>query len=709
MQGHRSLIGSLPEALDFDHGSTSGNAFIDPTICWNSVPTPAENCLAGFILSPSHMNNASVNTVGQERQSAGEWNLGEPSSSTIAYAGAGPTLEERRYGPTSVPLVNSVSVNPQFVQSSNSDGMPQNVNLNAAPVTHGMDNCQVMEASGNHNSSGTGCEGTSSSSGSYALLLPSGSGGYSVEQHHDRPSCSLDGRPCKRKAVEGNAGQSSVGASSSLFQRSEHNAWPAVSAYCDAGSSSSIAAQSELVNAGFGLGARGLGSDVFGLGPRRLGSDGFGLGAIGLNSGDNSNLEMARRAESSHRNIRLRVNPPNEGSIPPALFSSRTVARRSVIPSSHHSSRIIPTDHSLNLRSSTAVDVTASVSQPALLPVPALVQNPQPFRWNEIHSSRGGGSSGSITLCDTDVSNSRSTRRNMLEHSVIVPATELRVSARNPATAHLNGGNINAPGNVSSTSQTISNIAVHPLPAPTWIPCPSPPPRNSRRLAEYVRRSLFSLPAGEAGAQSTSHSPMPPNHTSSVDMTHSSNSRGHHRSHARSTWLERQDDNGVGIPYPLRNLGSTREGRNRLVVSEIRNVLDVIRRGENLRIEDFMFLDQSVFFGVADVHDRHRDMRLDVDNMSYEELLALEERIGNVNTGLSEETILKQLKQRKHSVVEGVAEAETEPCCICQEEYNEGEDRGKLDCGHDFHTECVKQWLMLKNWCPICKTTGLAT
>lgn len=31
-----------------------------------------------------------------------------------------------------------------------------------------------------------------------------------------------------------------------------------------------------------------------------------------------------------------------------------------------------------------------------------------------------------------------------------------------------------------------------------------------------------------------------------------------------------------------------------------------------------MILDQSVFLGVADIHDRHRDMRLDVDNMSYE-------------------------------------------------------------------------------------------
>lgn len=31
-----------------------------------------------------------------------------------------------------------------------------------------------------------------------------------------------------------------------------------------------------------------------------------------------------------------------------------------------------------------------------------------------------------------------------------------------------------------------------------------------------------------------------------------------------------------------------------------------------------MLLDHSVFAGMADIHDRHRDMRLDVDNMSYE-------------------------------------------------------------------------------------------
>lgn len=44
-----------------------------------------------------------------------------------------------------------------------------------------------------------------------------------------------------------------------------------------------------------------------------------------------------------------------------------------------------------------------------------------------------------------------------------------------------------------------------------------------------------------------------------------------------------------------------------------------------------------------------------------------------------------------------------------QEEYVIGETIGTLDCGHDFHTDCVKQWLVQKNLCPICKMTGLGT
>lgn len=45
---------------------------------------------------------------------------------------------------------------------------------------------------------------------------------------------------------------------------------------------------------------------------------------------------------------------------------------------------------------------------------------------------------------------------------------------------------------------------------------------------------------------------------------------------------------------------------------------------------------------------------------------------------------------------------------LWQEEFTEGEELGRLDCGHDFHSACIKQWLTIKNLCPICKITALS-
>lgn len=708
MQGQRSIIGSLPETLDFDHGSTSGNAIIDQQICLSNMRNPAENRLTEFMLSPSRMNNPYANSIDQERQNLSGWSLGEPSSSgqqnqashddrklehgwsssASSSAGAGPRLEERRYEPTNILSLNRVNVNPQFERISNPDAIPQNINLNAGFVGHGGDNCQVMDASAIYKPIGAESERNSPASGPDNFLRP-GNGGYLVEQNDGRPGCSLDGRrqSCKRKAVEGNIGQSSVAGSSSFYQRSESNPWPGVPNRYDAGSSLSISAPSEQVNPRLGLGVRGLACDAI------------------------PESAVAERAESSHRNFRLRINSSNQESSPPSLFSTGSTVRRSSLSSSHRSSRPLPIDHSLDFRSSSAMDSITPQNQP-VIPAPALPQNVQSFRWNESSSSRTGTSSSSISLDDREEPNARNITRHIWEHPIFAPATELRTSVRNPGNRSLTSGQVSGPGNVGSTSRTGASPGIHPLSAPTWGPHTNPPSRNSRRLAEYARRSLFSSSsaAADTGGQSSTHSPFHSGASSSEDTVPSSGAgnQGLHRPHPRSaSWLERQGDGVLGIPYPLRALSS--EGRSRLVVSEqIRNVLDLMRRGESLRFEDVMILDQSVLFGAADMYDRHRDMRLDVDNMSYEELLALEERIGNVSTGLSEETIVNNLKQQKYSVAVG-AKVEAEPCCICQEEYNDGEDLGTLDCGHDFHAGCVKQWLMHKNWCPICKTTGLAT
>ncbi|ONK61856.1 uncharacterized protein A4U43_C08F34290 [Asparagus officinalis] len=66
---------------------------------------------------------------------------------------------------------------------------------------------------------------------------------------------------------------------------------------------------------------------------------------------------------------------------------------------------------------------------------------------------------------------------------------------------------------------------------------------------------------------------------------------------------------------------------------------------------------------------QHHNMRADVDSVSYEELLALEERIGN-------------------------------------EAYKE-ESVGRLACRHDFHSGCIKEWWSIKKVCPICKASAL--
>ncbi|KAJ8442801.1 hypothetical protein Cgig2_016267 [Carnegiea gigantea] len=86
---------------------------------------------------------------------------------------------------------------------------------------------------------------------------------------------------------------------------------------------------------------------------------------------------------------------------------------------------------------------------------------------------------------------------------------------------------------------------------------------------------------------------------------------------------------------------------------------------------------------------------------TYEELLALEERIGTVSTGVPEEDLRKCLKRTTYHGITDCGENEDD------EEYADGEDVGRLSCDHRYHVECIQQWLRLKNWCPICKASAL--
>uniref|UniRef100_A0A5B6ZBJ3 RING-type E3 ubiquitin transferase n=1 Tax=Davidia involucrata TaxID=16924 RepID=A0A5B6ZBJ3_DAVIN len=731
MQGQRSAVGSLPETLSFDHGSTSSNAGIDQQICWNNMRNSAHNHLPDYVISPSDTTITYLNSTSLEGQSLSGWNLGEPSSSGTqnqvshnerktehgwsssmsACTGPSPVLEERRYEPANILSLNNVNVNlnsnqiangPLFLQSSRSDAIPQDLNISAGFVECGVDDCQVTECPNVYKSGGSeNVRISSASSSSNPFGVPSVSGGYLVEENDGRSGCSLDGRrlSCKRKALEGDIGQSSVSGSSSYFQHAESSAWHAVPAHYNACSGLSISTPSE---------------HNLGVSPSEQVNPGLGLGVRGAASESPLALNVAGSTERSQRNSRVRINPSQQqDSVTANVFSTGGAVALSNFSSPHHSSRFLALNNSLELRSAPTVDNT-SPQRRSVVHVPALRRHLQSSRWSGGSSSRPGNSSGSVISGGVDAareeSNSTSLPRNISEHPMFVPATELRNSAQNPPNWSLTGGNISIAGNVASTSQSGTISGVHPPSAPNWVPHRNRP-QYPRRLSEFVRRSLLSSAGSESGGQSSNNSPLRSGPASSREMALSSGAgnQGHHLLHSRSAMLlGRQLDGAFGIPHSLRTLAAAGEGRSRLV-SEIRNVLDLMRRGEGLQFEDVMILDQSVFFGMPDIHDRHRDMRLDVDNMSYEELLALEERIGYVSTGLSEETILKRLKQRKYLSIAIGAQLEVEPCCICQEEYNVGEDLGALECGHEFHADCIKQWLKHKNLCPICKTTALVT
>ncbi|KAI4379739.1 hypothetical protein MLD38_005995 [Melastoma candidum] len=149
-------------------------------------------------------------------------------------------------------------------------------------------------------------------------------------------------------------------------------------------------------------------------------------------------------------------------------------------------------------------------------------------------------------------------------------------------------------------------------------------------------------------------------------------------------------------------------------IAEVLLALERIGQDDELSYEQVIALENNLFLNGMSFYDQHRDMRLDIDNMSYEELLALEERMGTVSTALTEEELINCLKREVHhsTPLPGSTTWACRPnddlkCSICQEEYVNGDEVGRLPCEHQYHMACAQQWLRLKNWCPICK--GSAT
>ncbi|PIN08981.1 hypothetical protein CDL12_18437 [Handroanthus impetiginosus] len=71
----------------------------------------------------------------------------------------------------------------------------------------------------------------------------------------------------------------------------------------------------------------------------------------------------------------------------------------------------------------------------------------------------------------------------------------------------------------------------------------------------------------------------------------------------------------------------------------------------------------------------------------------------------SEDIITERLKTR--SVVED--DREDKICVVCQDCFFHEEDKiATLDCGHEYHVGCIKNWLTRKNRCPLCNAAGVS-
>lgn len=101
----------------------------------------------------------------------------------------------------------------------------------------------------------------------------------------------------------------------------------------------------------------------------------------------------------------------------------------------------------------------------------------------------------------------------------------------------------------------------------------------------------------------------------------------------------------------------------------------------------------------ANRNDLDNPENINPDNMTYEELLQLEERMGKVSRGLQ----IEQIKKIPKKVCQKKPNQPEETCSICFMEVEEGAKIRTLSCCHEYHSKCIKQWLLNEKSCPICK------
>jgi hypothetical protein len=97
--------------------------------------------------------------------------------------------------------------------------------------------------------------------------------------------------------------------------------------------------------------------------------------------------------------------------------------------------------------------------------------------------------------------------------------------------------------------------------------------------------------------------------------------------------------------------------------------------------------------------------RLDVDSMSYEQLL---ERFGaghDASVRAAPASAIASLPSAPLMEDSTDEAGEANDCTICLEPMAKGAECSQLPCSHVYHTACVSEWLRHVNTCPVCKAS----
>jgi hypothetical protein len=467
-----------------------------------------------------------------------------------------------------------------------------------------------------------------------------------------------------------------------------------------------------------------------------------------LSSGSNTEIHWnpeSRAHEYSSSNFGMQTQnlPPH---IPAQSYSPypHTSVVRNVYPGPHINTSHIHNNH-YNRRpfthdaEGTFVNSTAEASGAHKRKRPSY-----PEDWERgIYSGAGSSSGSSQMRLENPSSNYQTTPQGPIVLSQHVPAEDsIMRNVRSRPSLYIEPQNLpNYPSHHRhSITYPRNPTGMFPVANPNadvinreWTHVPlSAPPRGRRPASDFNGSSYEAnrfIGGGSGGEIGSCHHEFVPvgHHISSSQYIHGpggnyQSGRPFHRTNLSYSQLGHESsmdyNNGLNIYHPenqsyrysrpasvgsFHNGGFRNGGRSRTPIERFHSVAGMVNSGP----EFVMVGDHSqIYDGTRPSHDQYREMRLDVDSMSYEELVALGERIGDVSTGVSEDVMPNCLVDKIYCSTH--QKNQEEKCAICLEEYEGGEEIGEVkNCGHEFHGGCIKKWLLMKNVCPICKTAAL--